>query len=152
MAARRLVIVMLILLGVSTIVGLLIPGQRLGDETGTEPTTTIETEPDPEAIEAGSGVRLVFEVSVNRKRLVVVPVARGDQLSLVVRSRRFDQVEIPAFGLIEPVGPGIPARFDLLAREVGTYGVRLVGADRLAARIEVTPPQDGESGRTSGQL
>jgi hypothetical protein len=62
----------------------------------------------------------------------------GEQLTLIVRSERADQLEIPGLGLLEPVAPNAPARFDILAEAPGNYGMRLVEADRVVARIEVS--------------
>ncbi|MGH2955437.1 MAG: hypothetical protein ACRDL6_00380 [Solirubrobacterales bacterium] len=155
MAARRLLIVMLILLGLSTLAAALVPRESLRDgttETTTEPTESTE----PEVVPAGKALRTT--IRADRRRIQVIPLLAGDQLSLTVTSKRSDQVEIPGLGLVQAVGPAAPARFELLAREQQTYGVRLVDARRLIARIEVRergggaakgprPPARAEPGR-----
>jgi hypothetical protein len=137
MAARRLLIVMLILLGVSSLAGVLLQEDSLRQET-TASTTTEQTETTPTGT-AKAGERLSSVIVAKPKLVARIPVEVGDQLSLVVCSNRPDQVEIPALGLIGAVLPAAPARFELIAEARGSYGVRLVEADRLIARIEVTP-------------
>jgi hypothetical protein len=135
MAARRLLIVMLLLLVLSTLAGVALgPPERAREETGTteteETTTPTDTVPRGELLEA--------TIVVRAEKLPVIPVEVGDQLSLLVRSKRADQVAIPRLGLIEAVDPFSPARFDILAEEPGSYRIRLVEADRVVARIEVS--------------
>jgi hypothetical protein len=89
---------------------------------------------------APSGVQLEQAVVKARgDRVTIVKVRAGDQLPLTVRVSRADQVEIPALGLLRAAFPNAPARFDLLLPERGSYGVSLVRADRVVARIEVAP-------------
>jgi hypothetical protein len=134
MAARRLLMVMLVLLGLSTLAALLGPAQRARDRIATTETTE---EPLPaDTVPRGEQLAVTIEVGVmlTQKR---VPIEVGDQLSLVVRSRARDQVEIPRLGLVEAVGPLSPARFDILAREPGDYAIRLVIANRTVGRISI---------------
>lgn len=168
MAARRLLIIMFILLGVSILAAALADprltreagtastiagdteteaGAATGAETGVE-TTGVETDATP----AGTvpiGKRLGLSVTVGGGRVKVIPISVGDQLALTVSSRKTGLLEIPAFGLLEPVAPNAPARFDLLAAEPGNYGIRFVEADRVVARIEVSK-RDRAPGSPSG--
>lgn len=139
MVARRLLIVMLVLLGLSTLAAALIPTNRLrNDDTAstitdrTQPTTTTAAEPPPL-----EGRSLKTAITVGDGPVKVVPIEVGDQLHLVISSARSDQLEIPALGLLEAVGPNLPARFDILAREPIDYGIRYVQANRVVARVEV---------------
>jgi hypothetical protein len=149
MAARRLLIVMLVLLGVSTLAAALVPPRS--PREGSTTSTTTETEP-VDTVPRGEGKSARIEVDSDR--ISVVPVALGDQLSLTIASRRADLVEIPAIGLIDSLGPNGPALFDVFASRVGSYGIRLVEADRLVGRIEVTadkkrPSQAAGRGKAS---
>lgn len=140
MAARRLLIVMIVLLGLSTLAAALVPtGPRPGsDETTETQTETMQTQ--PEAAEgAPPGRFFTATVNARSRKVEVVPLSLGDQLSLQVRSGAFDQVELPAFGLVHAVGPYAPATFDLLADRPGTFAIRLVDAGRVVGRIRVTP-------------
>jgi hypothetical protein len=148
MAARRLLIVMLILLGLSTLAAALVPPQALREGTTTTTTTeeTVATPPDMVA----PGRDLKFKLRVGGKTAPVLscegkarrarsckPLKVGDQLTLVVSSRRADQLEMPYFGLVDTVGPDQPASFAILPLEPGSYGIRFVSNLRIAARIVV---------------
>jgi hypothetical protein len=154
-AARRLLIVMLVLLGISTLAAALVDTRPIG-ETGTsstiasetDETTTQPTETDPGASSRGLLVRRKLTLEPNAKPQVV-EIGVGDQLELSVVSREQGQLEIPSLGLLEPVAPGAPARFDILATEPASYGIRLVEEDRIVARIDVTKSKR-ESKQTSG--
>ena len=129
MAARRLVILMLVVLAATTVLAAL-----------TAPRT--EQPPSPEAREASGtaprGGRLLEAAWRARAgRHQRLRARAGDQLALTIRSRSADQVEIPAFGLLEDVGPADPARFDVLLERPGRYAVRLAGAGREIGWIAV---------------
>ena len=141
MAARRLLIIMLVLLGLSTLAAAMVDtrslreegtGSTIASETETQPTTTTEPEPPGRLLKP-----LTIRVGPDRK-VVVVPMEVGDQLPLTVRSKAADQLEIGALGLLQPVSPEAPAHFDILATAAGTYGMRLVESDDVVARIEVS--------------
>lgn len=143
MAARRLLIVMLILLGLSTLAAALVPTRPNEDEgTGsTIASEATETESSP-ADTVPPGKPLGLTIRVGKGPVKVVPIHVGDQLTLIVRSTRADQLEIPSLGLLETVAPGLPARFEVFARAKGNLGIRYVEADRLVARIQVQPPKE----------
>lgn len=128
---------MLVLLGISTLAAALV-GNRPIREEGTDSTIASETETETipsDTVPEGLLKPLAIDVG---GKVQVVPLEVGQQLTLTVRSERADQLEIPALGLLEPVAPDAPARFDILARATGNYGMRFVEADRVVARIEVT--------------
>jgi hypothetical protein len=137
MAARRLLILMLTVLAVSTLAAALIAPRP-------EPVSPTATEHDDDAAASGpnTGGRLIeVRVRTGALRAETVRLRLGDQLELTVRSRSDGQVEIPRFGLIEDAGPGMPARFSLLMSEPGSFAVRLAGKRRDVARIEVSAPR-----------
>lgn len=135
MAARRLLIVMLLLLGLSTLAAALVPQDALREGT-TDTTDTEETESVPvDTVPAGKDLEAT--IRADPARIQVIRLVAGDQLSLTITSARFDQVEIPGLGLVRAVGPSAPAQFELLAETPESYGVRLVEANRLIGRIEV---------------
>jgi hypothetical protein len=122
MAARRLLIVMLILLGLSTLAAALVPQRapRNGTTTGTTTTQSIPTTPMP----ITDVLPPVAEIAVGGKKFpVVAPVHVGDQLTLLVRSRRPREISIPEFGLIGFATRDTPARFELLPTTPGTFGI-----------------------------
>jgi hypothetical protein len=135
-AARRLVIVMLVLLGISTLAAALVdPPETDEEEQATEPPLP----PQPQ----GELVRK--RIDADERTPEVISIRAGDQLALTVTSGRADEVEIPALGELRFVAPLAPARFDLLAREEGTYAIRLLDAERRIGRIEVTARRDPQA-------
>jgi hypothetical protein len=135
MAARRLLIVMLVLLGISILGGTLLPSQRTRDGTTTTETTEETTVRD--TLPRGRLLERTIEVPTSRP--FVLPLRLGDQLLLRIRSKKPDEVEIPRLGQIEAVDRFAPASFDILATEPGSYPVRLVAADLKVGRILVKP-------------
>jgi hypothetical protein len=157
MAARRLLIVMLILLGLSTLAAALVPQHALrdattGSTTATQPTTT--TTP-----EVPAGRSLSVKIGVGGKKVPVVanpickarkprcePLHVGDQLSLKVLSKEPAELEIPTFGLIGVASDNSPAFFQLLPREATTIGVLFTspppGQSKIAAKITVLSAKD----------
>lgn len=149
MAARRLLIVMLVLLGLSTLAAALVPQHGLRDGT-TSSTTTTQPTVSTTTPSSLAGRSLQVEILVGGKKVPVVadelcenpkpkcePLHVGDQLSLQVLSRQPAELEIPAFGLIGVASPNAPAFFQLLPREPGTIGVLFTSPRRVAARIQV---------------
>ncbi len=149
MAARRLLIVMLVLLGLSTLAAALVPQHALRGGTTGSTTTTRTTEstttPAPPA-----GRSLSVEILVGGKKVPVVaaplckkqkpkcePLHVGDQLSLQVLSKTQAELEIPALGLVGVASPNAPALFQLLPVEPGTIGVLFTSPRQVAARIQV---------------
>jgi hypothetical protein len=140
MAARRLLILMLVLLGVSTLAAALVPPQ--GDEQRATSTDTTTGQPAHAGEDRGPPGRLIKRtIRVAPHGADMVRIHRDDQLALTVRSGVADQVEIPAFGQLEDLTPEAPARFNLLPDRTGTVAVRLLAAGRVIGRIEVTPPE-----------
>ncbi len=155
MAARRLLIVMLILLGLSTLAAALVPPQALREGTSST-STTEETETTPPDTTPG-GRHLTFKLRVGGKTVPVLscplsqrrarkckPLKVGDQLSLVVSSMKADELKMKRFGLVDAVGPNEPARFEILPPEPGSYQIRFVSTNRVAARIVIEKPGTGK--------
>jgi hypothetical protein len=138
MAARRLLIVMLILLGLSTLAAALVPqhslrGGTTSDTTTTQPTTT-QTETSPAFVPP-------TKISVGGKKFPIVsPVKVGEQLILLVGSPFPTQLEIPEFGLVGFAAPQAPARFELLPTAPGTFGILFAPSGKVAAQIRVVAP------------
>ena len=150
MAARRLLIVMLILLGLSTLAAALVPQHALrGGTTGsttTQPTqSTTTTGPTGRSLKA----KIVVGVPDAKKPPVVAgpicpkrasacePLHVGDQLSLSVFSHKPAELEIPDLGLIGFAGRNAPALFQLLPDQAENIGLLFTSPRTVAARIEV---------------
>jgi hypothetical protein len=143
MAARRLVIVLLVMLAVSTIAAALVPAPSR-DTGGTTATTrtAAATAPAP-AAPAGALVHGALDAGAPQPGRIHVRL--GDELTLLVRAAATDQVEIGGYGLVEPVARQAPAEFDLLVDEGGRFPVRLVDGRRLIGTIVVGPPRGRRS-------
>ncbi len=135
MVARRLLIVMLILVGISTILPALVPPPATREDTS---STTTTSDP-PATAEDGRLVRRTIKADVSRPTAVKLEL--GDQLSLKVTSRRFAEISIPKLGLLAEAVPGSPARFDILADEEGEFAVER----RPKARLAVLQVRERES-------
>jgi hypothetical protein len=83
----------------------------------------------------------VRRIDARERKAEAIRMSVGDQLRLTVDGRAPDQVEIPRLDLLEPVDLGAPARFDLLADEPGTYGIRLLEARRTIGKLVVRSPK-----------
>jgi hypothetical protein len=159
MAARRLLIVMLVLLGLSTLAAALVPQHSLRDNNTTGSTTTQpSTTTTPAAPPPGRSLSAGIVVGGKKIPVVAGPVCRkeepkcqpsihvGDQVSLQVLSRRGQvSLEVPTFGLIGIASPNAPAFFNLLPREVGTIGILFTATHKVAARIKVLPVKAAEA-------
>lgn len=142
MAARRLILVMLALLVLSSIAAALIPVQR--DRVPARESTT--TEPKKPTIVPGTFVQKT--ISADAKDETRIRIRVGDQLGLKVTTEHPGSVEIPAFGQFENVDPAFPARFDVLALEAGSFPVKLVDK-RTIATIEVAARAQSGGGNSN---
>jgi hypothetical protein len=150
MAARRLLILMLVLLGVSTLAAALVPPQ--GDEEQATSTGRTNGRPAQAGEDRGPPGRLIERtIRVAPHGADTVRIHLDDQLALTVRSGVADQVEIPAFGQLEDLTPEAPARFNLLPDRTGTFAVRLLEAGRVIGRIEVSRAESRNRGRDPGK-
>jgi hypothetical protein len=138
MAARRLMIVMLVLLGISLITATLVP---VPDREGTDTTTTTSSAEGITAPREREGSRLLQRtIREGAGKAEEVRVEVGDQLRLTVRARHPDEVELAGLGELAYVDPYAPAVFDLRAFEPGSHAVRLLEADRVIGRVVIEDP------------
>jgi hypothetical protein len=153
MAARRLLIVMLVLLGLSTLAAALIPQSGLREGETTESTTQATTTTTTTAQESARRT-LTAKILVGGKKFPVVagpvcaerkprcePIHVGDQLTLLVHSKVPTQLELAEFGQFAFAARQAPARFELLLTTAGRFGIAYADASPekplVAARIEV---------------
>ena len=130
MAARRLLMLMIAVLIVSTVGAALIAPRPEPEPPAETQTTTSTAQARPQA---GSPGRLIEEsVQPASRRPEVVRMRVGDQLELVVRTSIPAQVEIARLGLIEDAAPDAPAHFSLLPAEPERLAVRLAGGRTVA--------------------
>ena len=135
MAARRVLILIVAVLVVSTIgTAVLAPRPDPPPEGATTSTTT--STPKQENDRPGRLVEKAVQVPSRRPR--TVRLRAGDQLELTVRTRTPVQVEIPRLGMIEDAAPDAPAHFSVLPGSPGRFEVRLAQG-RTVAVIRVGP-------------
>jgi hypothetical protein len=138
MAARRLVIVMLVLLGISTLAAALIPTpDRSGPST--DSTDTIASLPEQPQPSQAAGRLVSRKIRIDDKP-AIVRVHPGDELRLTVSGPFADDIEIPAFGLTTTMTPYAPATFDVIVPEAGSFAIRAVQTGRPVGRIDSQPP------------
>jgi len=143
MAARRLLILLLAVLAISTLAAALI-GPRTTSEP---PTSTAARQPAAGRQARDRSGRLIEKtVAAGRRRPETIRLHPGDQLELTVRSRVPGQVEVRRLGLLKDVGPDTPAQLSLLPDEIGRYPVRLAGSGRVLAVVVVAAAGGGVRG------
>ena len=128
---------MLVLLGVSTLAAALVPPLPEDDEETT--TTTSVTSPRTSSLPAG-GLLVSETLDAGAKGVERIRLGLGDQLVLRVVSPRPGEVAVPSLGLLADVAPLAPARFDILARREGRFGVRILDPPRRVGVIKVSEP------------
>lgn len=140
MAARRLVIVMLVLLGLSTLAAALLPrpdrsGSDPAGNTGASGAQASAPPPAGSPASAPPPGLVNARITVSKHRPPVVRVHPGNRLVLLVGGPFGDDISIPAFGLTQTMAPSAPARFDLIVNRAGRFGVRAFGAERVIGTI-----------------
>ncbi len=153
MAARRLIVVLVVLLAISIAAAAVAPDRAARFRPLPRPQTTSPAplHPDP----AGGVVTAAIQASVAKPP--TVRAAAGDRLELSVGSERGLAVEIAPLGLFEDAATAAPARFDLLLREAGTLPITDADSGRIVGRIVVSEAEEagaggGAQGGGRGQL
>jgi hypothetical protein len=140
MAARRLVALLVALLVVSTLAAALTAPGPDRESQATEGAS------EPESGSPGAGRLIEATLNASAEHPGRVDAERGDQVALTVRSASPGQVEIPAFGLLDDMEPGAPARFNLLPERAGSFEVRVAGSGRAIGRVVVSGRKAERSG------
>ncbi|MGA7396773.1 MAG: hypothetical protein WBW62_04930 [Solirubrobacterales bacterium] len=141
MAARRLIIVMLVLLGISTAIAFIVPEPNTDDpqevttgSTGSTGTTGTsgdgDTEPPP------SGSDLVEKTVTADEEVSPIAAEPGDRVVLRVQPAVPTDVEIEALGLISYASDFAPAVFDfIMPSEPESFDVTQSGSERALASV-----------------
>jgi hypothetical protein len=138
-AARRLLIVMLVLLGLSTLAAALVPQRTLREGRNGTTTATAGTASGPRATttEIPASVPPEVPITVPMKKPPVVLAHLGDQFTLLVTSTKSREISIPEFGQLAFAAPDAAARFELLPTVPGRFGILFADSGRVAARLYV---------------
>ena len=131
MLARRLMVLVLVLTGVTLVAALLAPPPRepAAPQTGGAEAPAEIAEPVEITLDTAEGQR-------------DAEVSEGDIVHLIVRSSRNDSVELRGLDLIRTVAPDTPAEFDVLADAPGDYPIVLLDAAETVGNLRVTPLED----------
>jgi hypothetical protein len=127
MLARRLLILLAVLMGLTALASGVAPRQPVPPSGGdSSPSATAPSDP-PEfkRVDAESG------------KFARITVDEGRTLVLEVRSTELDSVSLEGLDRIEVVDPDSPARFELLAEPAGSYPIKLVEAGRELGKLEI---------------
>jgi hypothetical protein len=125
MAGRRLMLFVVLLLVIGAMASATVPRER---RAPAEPSPL----PAPAQLAPAAGV---VQARLPAKRSVRATV--GDVLRIDVRSGTDDVAEVPALGVSEPVGPGIPAELVFDADHPGRFPVTLRDAGRRIGTVVV---------------
>jgi hypothetical protein len=128
--ARRLLIMLAVLMGLTALAAGVAPRQPVRDDG-------VVSTPSPEARPASAPVERTLDARLSDQRVV----ARVGQLVVItVEAGALDSVSLDELG-IEPVEPDSPARFELLAEVPGDYPIELLQADRTIGSLEIRPAE-----------
>jgi hypothetical protein len=149
MAARRLIIILLVLFGISVVAASIAPDRKgggiLGDSSTTSTTTSsastssTTTTATPTPLPAG-GESLTARIDASVSAPQTVKAFVGDQLDLNVGSERSRSIEIPDFGVTETAAADAPASFNLLLREPGEIAIIDAASGDIIGRLVVSKP------------
>ena len=154
MAARRLIIVLLVLFGISVAAAAIAPDRQGGligaSDSDSTPTTTStsSTSSTSPAQAAKTGEALTARIDASSTRPETVKGLVGDQLELNVGSRNGRVIEIGEFGVTDFAAPNAPATFNLLLRDPGRFPITDGDSGRVVGRLVVRQPaKHGGAGR-----
>jgi hypothetical protein len=132
---RRLLLLIAVLVGLTAVAGSIAPGPA-----SLQPTATA---PPPQPSEATSRPARVLPRTVHAALSAApdrparrISARLGDHVSITVRDENIDTVALGDVD-IEPVERALPARFDLMADDAGTYPLVLVDAGRRIGTLVV---------------
>jgi hypothetical protein len=128
MLARRLLILLAVLMGLTALASGVAPRQPVV-RTSPEPSPAGAVPSPAPAVEAR------LDADLREPERVVVP--EGRTLVMHVASDEPDTVLIAGLDRIEAVDPDSPARFELLAEPAGSYAIELVDARRTIGTLEI---------------
>jgi hypothetical protein len=125
--ARRLLILLAVLLGLTALAAGLAP-RRSAQDAGAPPAAQATLPP-------AAPVKRTLDAERSDQR---VRARVGQPVAIAVQSDAIDSVSLEDYGA-KPVEPGLPALFDLLADTPGRYAIELVDARRTIGTLEVLP-------------
>jgi hypothetical protein len=142
MLARRLLILLAVLLGLTALAAGVAPRKPV------DRATTAPSVPSAPGTEAGRPLERTIRTSSEGER---IDVSVGQTVVITVVADELETVSLEEYGN-EPVEPDSPARFEILADVPGTYAIELLGSGREIGTLVVSdrdeepgPGPDGEA-------
>jgi hypothetical protein len=134
---RRLLILLAVLIVLTALAGSIAPVPGPPEQATPTPAATIPGTPQA-SVAANPDIP---DVRASLSSSPSAPARRilarvGDQVAITVRSEAIDSVALGDLDT-EPVEAGLPARFDILADETGSYPVILLQAQRRIGTLIV---------------
>lgn len=137
MLGRRLLVLMAVLLGFTALAAALAPRPTVTPPRG---SASASPSPEPSTSSPAAPASRVITRTVDANagaRPAHVRARVGDTVRLSVRGDVLDAVELQGLDEIEPIEPGSPARFELLADAPGEFPIVLQAADRRVGLLDV---------------
>jgi len=144
-AARRLIIVLVVLFAISIAAAAVAPERRSPSTAVDEPSTSTTDAPGEPPGPSGDSITATIEASADDPQTIRAGV--GDQVELIVSARAWLQVGLPDLGLLDEATPDAPARFDVLLRRAGDLAITDAGNGETIGRLLVVEPSG--SGETA---
>jgi hypothetical protein len=129
--ARRLLLLLAVLIGLTALAGGLAPAPAPQPQGRATPGP-LQASPAPGSLQTVRATLSAARDVAARRILARV----GDQVSITVRAQHIDTVGLGDLDS-EPVEPGLPAHFDLLADTAGSYPLVLLQAGRRIGTLVV---------------
>ena len=137
MLARRLLLLVAVLLVVGALASAVAPRDTTKKDQGPASSVATETAPAPAP---GAGTTVTAELTGGTGgRTKTVRARVGDLIDLTVAAPGPDTVTIEGYDQIQPADPDSPARFSFFADQQGNFDVTLQQAGTLAGRLEIEP-------------
>lgn len=128
MVARRLLIVLAVLLGLTALAAGVAPRERLGSDSGSPPAAAAT----PEQTATGTISKTLDAGSTGQR--VVVRV--GQTLELTVKSDTLETVNLAEYG-DQTAEPDSPAHWEVYADTPGSYGIVLGDSGMRIGTVEI---------------
>jgi len=129
MVARRLLIILAVLLGLTALAAGVAPREDLGGGGSNTPVPTVT----PRGGTASEVVKRTLDAGATGQRVVA---QRGQTVELTIESDSLQTVSLDDAG-VHTAEPDSPAHFELLADVPGTYTIDLLDPDQQIGTLEV---------------
>jgi len=135
MLARRLLLLIAVLLVVGAVATAVAPQDSIRDDRATTPTVTT---PPTASVPQTAGTTVPAELPGDTPGKTKTVRARvGDLIDLTVEATEPDTVTIEGYDEIQPADPDSPAHFSFFADEPGTFDVTLQEAGTVVGRLRI---------------